>query len=212
MNLTDVKASYSSEKREDARVKDPWAHYIARPISFYPAWLCIKLGITADQVTIAGLLIGIIVCVFIACGYFIVGAILVNIYGIADYIDGDIARATHTETEYGSRLDGISYLVILSLLFICVGIGLNGYLYLLLGLMASHTRVLRYALSAQAQLPQEGIRAGFLTRCGMVVIGMREPLLLICAVASRLDLFLGFYAIVNVCELGVIMSKVMKRG
>ena len=212
MNLAEVKASYSKEKREDAKAKDPWAHYVARPLSFYPAWLCIKLGITANQVTIAGLFVGLGGCFLIEHGYFILGAVFVNIYGMADYVDGDIARANHTESEYGSRIDGVGYLLMVSLLFICVGVGLDSYPYLLLGFLASHARILRYALSAQAQLSPEGGGAGFLTRFGMAMIGVREPLLLICAIANRLDVFLIFYALINACELFVILFRIMGKG
>lgn len=209
MNLNAVKESYTVDKREDAR-KDPWAHYVARPLSFYPAWLCIKMGISANSVTIAGLLIGIGGCGLMAFGFLVWGAVMVNIYGMMDYVDGDIARATNTQSEYGGRLDGLGYLVMTATLFISVGIGLNSMLLVALGTIASFTRIFRYAVSYQANLSPESGSPNILVRAGMAIIAIRDPLLLACAIAGCLDMFIYFYVVVNAGELLMVLSKVIK--
>ena len=224
MKLSEVKASYTKQKKEDGK-KDPWANYIARPLSFYPAWLCIKLGITANQVTILGLLMGLIGCAYLGFGEFIVGAILINLYGLADYIDGAIARATHTESNRGNILDGASYLLIASLLPIALGIGLYFntetiltlplILYLILGVIGAHSRIQRYALTYQAQLPSEPStgKRGILDlpiKVGMILLTLREPLLLICAITKSLDLFLILFALLGTLELSVILIKLFR--
>lgn len=210
MNLKEVKASYTADKIADAQ-KDPWAHYVARPLSFYPAWLCIKLGLSANSVTTAGFVIGAMGCVLFAYGHLIWGAVLVNIYGLLDYADGDIARATNTQSDYGARLDGFSYLVITAALFVFVGIGLNSQILLVFGVAASFIRIFRFALSYQAQITAESGKPHIIIRMGMAIIGVREPLLLICAVAGYLEIFIYFYFVVNLCELVVVMQKVLKK-
>ena len=210
MKLRDIRASYTNQKREDAK-KDPWAHYVARPLSFYPAWLCIRLGISANTVTLSGLMIGLAGCMVFMFGQLIWGAVLVNIYGLMDYVDGDIARATKTQSTYGARLDGLSYLVITGVLFISIGIGLGEQSLIAVGFFASYTRILRYAISCQANLPSESGKPNIIYRIGMAIIGIREPLLLVCAIVGYLDIFICFYLAVHICELFVIVNKVVAK-
>ena len=210
MNLKEVKASYTISKRVDAQ-KDPWAHYIARPLSFYPAWLFIKLGVSANTVTKVSLAFGLVGCVEFAHGHMIWGAILVNVYGLLDYVDGDIARATKTQSDHGARLDGFSYMVMVALLFICIGIGLNNSFVLVFGIATSFIRVFRYAITYQAQVkPHEG-KPNIIVRLGMATIGAREPLLLVCAIGGYLDYFIYFYCVINICELLVVLSEVLRK-
>ena len=211
MKLKEVKASYTADKKADAQ-KDPWAHFVARPISYYPAWLCIKLGISANVVTIVGLLIGISGCALMAYGYMIWGAVLVNLYGLSDYIDGDIARATKTQSKYGARIDGLSYLVITALVFVCVGIGSGVHIILMIGIAASFIRIFRYAITYQADVPSESGKPSLIIRAGMAVIGAREPLLLVAAITGYLGIFVVFYAIANSAELLMIMIKILHRN
>ena len=210
MKLSEIKASYTADKIADAQ-KDPWAHYVARPLSFYPAWLCIKMGISANAVTWAGLFIGIAGCVLFALGHMIWGAVLVNIYGLSDYIDGDIARATKTQSDYGGRLDGLSYLVITFLLFPCIGIGTGNINLLFCGMGASAIRIFRFAVAYQAQVSPESGKPNILIRTGMGIIGVREPLLLICAITGYLGIFIGFYLVVNAGELLAVLRKVLRE-
>lgn len=211
MNLEEIKAAYNEEERERAR-KDPWVYYVLRPISPYMAYPLIKWKISANQVTFVGLGVGLGGCGLLAFGHWMLGAILVNLYAISDCVDGTIARATGTTSKYGARIDGTAYMIILALLFTCVGIGLylqTGILtYLLLGMVASFIRMLRYAISFQAQLPHEGGKPNILIRLGMIAITIRDPLLLISALTGALGYFVAFYVLVHSCELLVILSKI----
>ena len=91
LTVAEVRCGYSDEKR--AFDKDyPWLYFVARPISFYPTWLLLKLGITANQATLIGLIISIIGCIFLAFGSYwaaIIGVVLVNIGYLFDVIDGN---------------------------------------------------------------------------------------------------------------------------
>ena len=213
LSIDEIKASYTEEDKERSK-KDPWAYSVMRPISPYIAYPLIKWGITANQVTLFALVVGLIGCAHLTYGTYltiIIGAVLVNTHGLADYVDGTIAKATNTITPYGARIDGISYLVMVGLLFICIGIGLHNPIYLVLGFIASYTRIARFAVSYQAQLPHEPSRPNILFRWGMVVITARDPLLLVCALTNALGFFLVLYAVANTCELGVILIRLFKK-
>ena len=125
LSIAEIRSSLSKEKRvSDA--DDPWLHFVVRPISYHPTWLFLKLGISANQTTFIGLIIGIIGCVFLAFGSYwaaIIGAILVNIRFLFDVVDGNIARCTNSCTKYGTYFDRMTTYIIAPLTFITVGIG-----------------------------------------------------------------------------------------
>jgi len=61
-------------------------------------------GVSANQVTVAGFIVGIIAMVLVANGYFIAGMLLLMCNRIADGIDGELARLTGA-TDAGAFLD-----------------------------------------------------------------------------------------------------------
>lgn len=217
ITIREVKASYTADKREDAR-KDPWAHYVMRPLSFYVTYLLIRLGVVVPvRVVFVGMAIGLLGCVSFALGYLgyywtmVLGAILININGLLDYVDGDMARTLNKVDEYGGRMDGLNYLLITGFLFISIGIGIHNMPWLFIGFMASFIRTLRFAITYQSQIASEEGKPNIVYRVGMATIGMREPLLLFCAIFGYLEIFLCFYAIVNIGEFFAVYWKVVKR-
>lgn len=212
MKLDEIKASYTGDKKESGK-KDPWAHFILRPLSFYVACPLINRGISANQVTFLSLASGLVGCAFLALGFYwavVLGAVIINIYELLDYVDGDIARATNTTTQYGAAIDGTSYMIITSLLFVAIGIGLHNPLYLTLGLAASLIRMLRYAITFQAKLVLPN-KLNKIHTLGVLAITSRDPLLLICALANLLPWFLIFYVVINASELCAILV-ILIRG
>lgn len=126
ITLDDIRSTYFEEKRKSDR-DDPWLYFVVRPISYYPTWLFLKLGVSANKVTFIGLLIGLVGCVFLAVGSYwaaIIGAILVNIRFLFDVIDGNVARYTDSCTKYGTYIDGMTTYIMAPLMFIAIGIGL----------------------------------------------------------------------------------------
>ena len=206
MKLDEIKASYTGDKR-NAGKKDPWAHFVLRPLSFYVAYPLINRGISANQVTFASLTSGLIGCAFLSLGFYwavVIGAGIINIYALLDYVDGDIARATKTVTKYGAAIDGTSYMIVTSLLFIVIRIGLHNPLYLILGFTASLIRILRYAITFQAKLSSTN-NLSRVYILGVMAITSRDPVLFVCAIAGLLPVFLIFYVFANACELGAIL-------
>ena len=63
-----------------------------------------RAGITANQLTLAGFLIGIVASILIASGAYITGAIGILFSRLCDALDGAVARQ-HTPTDRGGFLD-----------------------------------------------------------------------------------------------------------
>ena len=76
------------------------------PLNALGAWLA-RLGITANQVTIAGAVIGIGAGVAIGYQHYLLGLALLLSSRLFDGLDGAIARATR-QTDFGGYLDIVS--------------------------------------------------------------------------------------------------------
>lgn len=73
------------------------------------------------------ILIGCAGCILLSIGnysYAIIGAIVVNIAALGDYIDGNVARCTETSSKYGYFLDTMNGYLMTSLLPVGIAIGL----------------------------------------------------------------------------------------
>ncbi|AVX05509.1 CDP-diacylglycerol--glycerol-3-phosphate 3-phosphatidyltransferase [Maritalea myrionectae] len=77
--------------------------WIDPPLNFVGRQLA-RAGITANGVTLAGLLIGLISAVTVAMGYFYAGLILMLLSRVMDGLDGAVARATQ-KTDFGGYFD-----------------------------------------------------------------------------------------------------------
>lgn len=62
------------------------------------------IGITANAVTLVGLVLGLAAATYIAIGWFLTGLAFIAASRIADGLDGAVARAT-TKTDFGGFLD-----------------------------------------------------------------------------------------------------------
>jgi len=123
--FNNIRSSYGVDKKSQDR-QDLWLYYVVRRISFYPTWLFLKLGISANQATYISMIVGAIGCGFLALGNYgikIIGALLVNFWIILDCVDGNIARFKKTFSKYGEFVDALSGYLMNALLFLSVGIG-----------------------------------------------------------------------------------------
>ena len=144
ITINDIRSKLPQEKRRLDR-DNPWLYFVMRPISFYPTWLFLKLGISANQTTYIGLIIGVIGCIFLALGSHwapIIGVVLINIGYLFDVVDGNVARYTNSCSKYGQYIDGMATYIMVPLTFIAIGIGvfnhpdtyLNSLAHFLLGI------------------------------------------------------------------------------
>ena len=67
--------------------------------------ISLRLGLTPDFYNFAGLFLGVLTGVFIARGNLETGGWLIALGGIADILDGRIARATGVASAYGDFVD-----------------------------------------------------------------------------------------------------------
>ncbi|MBD3584815.1 CDP-alcohol phosphatidyltransferase family protein [Salinimonas sp. HHU 13199] len=84
----------------DARLT-PWIKPLLRPV----VSRLHRVGINADQVTVAGFLIGILAVPAIITGYFGVALVCIATNRLCDGIDGELARHTGSDSAAGGYLD-----------------------------------------------------------------------------------------------------------
>lgn len=108
-------------------VKEYSFQKVLRKIAFYPIWFFLKLGMTANQITLVAFVIGVVGCISIAIGTYlasVVGALLVAIALFLDYVDGFVARYTKNVTNFGAIFDGIYVLLLQLMVLLAISIGL----------------------------------------------------------------------------------------
>ena len=76
-----------------------------------------RTGISADLVTIIGLVMAVACAVFIGLGWLSLGLLFMILCGIPDLIDGAVAKATGTANPRGAFLDSVTDRVTDGLLF-----------------------------------------------------------------------------------------------
>ena len=100
---------------------------VEREISIYVTRLLLYTGITANQVTVLDILIGAIACAFFVVGrpwYTFTGAMLLQLWMLFDYVDGEIARYRKSCSLSGIYLDELNHMIVEPLMFVCVSFGL----------------------------------------------------------------------------------------
>jgi phosphatidylglycerophosphate synthase len=126
--ITQLRKQYTPDKISVDK-ENPVLYYVLRPLSFYLTIPCIKMGLSANQVTFIGMGIGIAGCLMLGLGVYwsmIVGAILLILNDVCDVVDGNIARYNNTSSTYGGYLDDvISGEIIPNLVPFAVGIGIG---------------------------------------------------------------------------------------
>jgi phosphatidylglycerophosphate synthase len=106
-------------------------------------WL-LRLGLTAHQVTVASLLVGLAAALLLAQGSWgasVAGGLLLVLSCVLDNCDGEIARFRGTASRSGGRLDDIADAVVHTALFLGLGVGVSAALgrslWLWLGVVAA---------------------------------------------------------------------------
>ena len=83
---------------------DPILNKLLRPVLVLLAKPFVRFGISANQITIVGFLLGMLAVPAIIAEHFTVALVLIIINRICDGLDGAVARQTHT-TDAGGFLD-----------------------------------------------------------------------------------------------------------
>jgi phosphatidylglycerophosphate synthase len=131
----------------DTRLDRLFHRRLSRPLTR----LALALGLTANQVSLASLLVGLLA----VCGFWratpwsaLAGLVLYAAAVVLDHSDGEVARLTHSESRLGEWLDVTSDTVIHALLVLAMGV------------------------TAQARVGRAGIGLGALAASGVVVSAM----------------------------------------
>jgi len=126
-SIYDIKEHYTEEKRLLDKETNFWVYLYVRKLSFYVTWLCLRIGLTANQVTLISLILGMLGCFFMILGdreSTIIGAILINLWAILDCVDGNIARVLKKTNKMGWFFDSISGFILNSILLFSIAIGI----------------------------------------------------------------------------------------
>lgn len=134
---------------------DPWIARLARPL--------VRLGISANAVTVAGLAFGLAAAGAIAAGAFLSGLVLLLVSRLADGLDGAVARMTQ-RTDLGGYLDILFDFIFygaIPLAFVAADPAANGLAgaALLFSFYVNGSSFLAFA-AIEARRDQAGVRAG----------------------------------------------------
>ncbi len=124
-----------------------------------------RAGVTANQLTLAGLAVSVAAAVVIAQGWLVAGAVLLALSGVPDLLDGAVAKASGTASPRGAFFDSVVDRVSDTLI-------LGGVAWYLASTESAHMAVLPLALvGASFLVSYERARAeslGFTARGGLM--------------------------------------------
>ncbi len=131
-------------KLEKRKIKKDWWHSIFTFFSRYLTWILVKTRITANFITITGLLIGLIGLLLISIGnnpLIIIGFILLYIYYVSDEVDGEVARYKKQTSLRGIYYDEIGHLFFQGWFFFSIGYSIYRinveFIYIIFGIIAT---------------------------------------------------------------------------
>jgi phosphatidylglycerophosphate synthase len=193
---------------------------IYRSISIYLSVALARTSLTPNQITIGWILLGLVGSVALGTGLYVVrvlGAVILHVSYLFDFVDGEVARLTRRTSKLGFYWDLVGHGLIKTSLFPAIAYGLavgeaERYLWLLAALacvsMATANNLEFYAARAgvsAAPLPPSSTTVP--TRRRIALLRNHAGLAfhssglylasLLGAVFDRLDLVLWFYAILG---------------
>lgn len=120
--LNNVKTSMPKEK---AREDSIWAKMWVRSIGNLLAWLCIRIGISANQVSVVAIIDVWLACILMCTNsipFIILGIVLLNLFIVFDATDGTIARTLKKDSYMGEFFDALGGYTICAFSLLAVGI------------------------------------------------------------------------------------------
>jgi phosphatidylglycerophosphate synthase len=124
ISMVSLKEVVDKTKRKDDEANQK-LHFFASKFSKYFSYLFIKLGFTADQVTIVFFLIGLSGAAFFNYPNFkmqLIGYLLYRLHIIIDMSDGDVARFNQSYSVRGSYWDAMIHATLYPLFFFAASI------------------------------------------------------------------------------------------
>ena len=167
--------------------------FLNRPLGRYLSKILIRAPISPNQVTIVSMLVGILSGWFFARGYFISGALFLQLSAMIDCVDGDLARALYKESRFGKWLDLVGDQFVHVAVFAGIGFGLarSDPAALVLGISAVLGTIISFAVIVRFMQRKNGRKSSGLEQLIDVTTNRDFSLLvLLLAIAGKLDLFL----------------------
>ena len=124
VGVAEVRASFDPPNREPISLA-----FFARPLANLITPMIFNIGVTADQVILARLFIGLLALVLLALGGFwtsLAGLIAFSFAYILDCVDGNISRLDDSGNYWGKFIDGFADDIVLFSTPFAIGIGLYG--------------------------------------------------------------------------------------
>jgi phosphatidylglycerophosphate synthase len=122
--LAAIRASYTDDKRAEEARSDVPARYLYRPLSFPITPPFMMLGVSANGVTVLGILIsaGVPLCALLGGLRGALAIALLSMFiQVLDCVDGNIARTTGKTSKAGRMLDGLGSLLFWASYFLGIG-------------------------------------------------------------------------------------------
>jgi phosphatidylglycerophosphate synthase len=195
-----------------------WGRYVTRFLSYPLAWLFLRLGIGANIVSYASILVvmtGVALLCMDSSITRLCGVILIEFWMVLDCVDGNIARVTKRSSPLGSMIDAFSGYYAFA--FVFLGVGTAAYmvdpaqnaLWIFLGAVASISSILPRLMTQKrrniiATYPQDGNVTG--TRMKNIdvrisIVGYFMPLLILAAIFNAYSLLTIVYTFISVASL-----------
>jgi phosphatidylglycerophosphate synthase len=105
------------------QVHQPWAFLQIRKASIYLTWVLLHLPVTANGVSLAGIIAGIIASVLFGTAHFGAGAITLLLAILFDFSDGEVSRYRKQQSKQGSYLDKVYHFTVQPSVFAGITIG-----------------------------------------------------------------------------------------
>ncbi len=100
-SLNDSRYPQLAKKTSDG----PYCYLVQRRLSAHITRFCVRRGISAGSATCIDSVLALFASLFLYLGYFIAGAVLIQIFGIWSCVDGEIARLTKSTSRLGDFYD-----------------------------------------------------------------------------------------------------------
>jgi phosphatidylglycerophosphate synthase len=169
--------------------------FLYRPLGRYLSKILIHAPFSPNQVSIVSTLVGILSGWFFACGYFVSGALLLQLSAIIDCVDGDLARGLYKESHLGKWLDLVGDQFVHIAVFAGIGFGLAwsnpASPALVLGISAVLGTIISFAVIVRFMQRKNRRKSSGLEKLIDATTNRDFSLLvLLLAIAGKLDLFL----------------------
>lgn len=227
-SLAQIRALLPAEKN---RFDALWVHFFLRPLSFPVAWVFLRLGFSANQVSYLSVLVSLLAASLMFTGkqaIVVAGAVMFNFWAVLDCVDGNVARVRRQTSKYGAFADAVGGYVTFAFVLLGAGVAaesgrayipeiLSGVNFIFLGALASICN-LTMRLIYQHFINVSGERvmgSGSYQRTldsNLGITGLLMPAILVGALFNVLHYVVAFYAVFYALAFVLITTVLVRKG